>query len=77
MSTKSTANGNTGPDVISTPAGEMGEAPLEQAARDEDIGLRAFEIYLERGEEPGLELDDWLQAERELAAEGLSHAPAG
>jgi hypothetical protein len=50
---------------------------MEQAARDEDIGRRAYEIYLERGEEPGLELDDWLQAERELAAEVLSHAQAG
>jgi hypothetical protein len=37
------------------------------AARDEDIRRRAYEIYLERGaEQPGSELDDWLQAEREL-----------
>jgi len=59
------------------PAGEMGEAPLEQVARDEDIGRRAYEIYLELGEKPGLDLDDWLQAERELDAEALSHAQAG
>ena len=30
------------------------------------IGRRAYEIYLERGGEPGHELEDWLQAEREL-----------
>ncbi len=32
----------------------------------EEIRPRAYEIYLERGGLPGNELDDWLQAEREL-----------
>jgi hypothetical protein len=32
----------------------------------EEIRLRAYEIYLERGGLPGNELEDWLQAEREL-----------
>jgi hypothetical protein len=32
----------------------------------EEIRLRAYEIYLERGGLPGNELNDWLQAEREL-----------
>ncbi len=32
----------------------------------EEISVRAHEIYLERGSLPGNELDDWLQAEREL-----------
>jgi len=32
----------------------------------EEIRLRAYEIYLERGSLPGNELDDWLQAEHEL-----------
>src|ERR1700693_58797 len=36
---------------------------------------RAYEIYLERGEQPGRDLDDWLQAERELERGILS--PAG
>ena len=35
----------------------------------EEIRLRAYEIYLERGGFPGNELDDWLQAERELERE--------
>ena len=30
------------------------------------IRARAFEIFLERGQQPGCELDDWLQAEYEL-----------
>ena len=32
-----------------------------------DIRRRAYEVYLERGSVPGNELDDWLQAERELS----------
>jgi Protein of unknown function (DUF2934) len=32
----------------------------------EEISRLAYEIYLERGGEPGHDLDDWLQAEREL-----------
>ena len=39
---------------------------MGNTARDEDIRRHAYEIYLERGEEPGRELDDWLHAEREL-----------
>jgi hypothetical protein len=33
---------------------------------EEEIRRRAYEIYLERGEQPGCDLDDWLQAEREM-----------
>ena len=33
---------------------------------EEEIGRRAYEIYLERGADDGYSLDDWLQAEREL-----------
>ncbi len=32
----------------------------------EQIQLRAYEIYLERHGAPGNELEDWVQAEREL-----------
>jgi len=32
----------------------------------EEIATRAYEIYLQRGAAPGRELEDWLQAEREL-----------
>ena len=40
----------------------------------EEIRLRAYEIYLERGGLPGHELDDWLQAERELERPALAKA---
>jgi hypothetical protein len=35
---------------------------------EQQIASRAHQIFLERGAMPGLELDDWLQAERELKA---------
>ena len=31
-----------------------------------EIAMRAFEIYLSRGEWPGNDLEDWLLAERQL-----------
>ncbi len=46
------------------------QAPARESPRrevtDEEIRQRAYEIYLDRGAAPGFELDDWLQAEREL-----------
>ena len=67
MSSKPKAHGSTEPQAISTQAG-TGEVSLGNSAREreEEIRRRAYEIYLERGEQPGLDLDDWLQAEREL-----------
>jgi hypothetical protein len=56
-------------------AREVGASPIQSHPKDtsanhtptcEQISLRAHEIYLERGGLPGNELDDWLQAEREL-----------
>ncbi|MCG3148258.1 MAG: hypothetical protein PCFJNLEI_01701 [Verrucomicrobiae bacterium] len=43
--------------------------PAMQAAKGE-IAKRAHEIYLARGGTHGCDLDDWLQAERELAPKG-------
>lgn len=36
-----------------------------EPSRDE-IARRAYEVYERRGAEPGHDVDDWLQAEREL-----------
>ena len=44
-------------------AGESTALPLEERVR-----LRAHELYVERGNESGSEIDDWLQAEDEIAA---------
>ena len=37
------------------------------STREQEIRNRAYEIYLQRGGQPGSELEDWLQAERELS----------
>ena len=43
----------------------VSERPLASSCEVE-IRTRAYEIYLQRGRQPGYELEDWLQAEREL-----------
>jgi hypothetical protein len=32
----------------------------------EEIQMRAYEIYIQRGRQAGSDLDDWFQAENEL-----------
>jgi hypothetical protein len=38
----------------------------ERIISEKDIAARAYQIYVERGCQPGHEADDWLQAEYEL-----------
>ena len=38
----------------------------ERRPRREEIEVRAFQIYVDRGGAHGQDVDDWLQAEREL-----------
>lgn len=37
-----------------------------QELTEDPIRLRAYQLYEERGCEPGHDLDDWLQAEAEI-----------
>jgi hypothetical protein len=46
--------------------GKAREAPVEALPLEERIRLRAYELYVERGNQSGSELDDWLQAEDEV-----------
>lgn len=39
--------------------------PQSHPSNDE-IAVRAYELFIARGEAPGNDVDDWLQAEREL-----------
>lgn len=39
------------------------------------IRERAYELFVQRGSEPGHDLDDWLQAERELLGVELELRP--
>lgn len=58
MPTQSSTKGRT--------SKSSGRAQKENWPTIEAIQKRAYEIYLRRGEQPGHDLDDWLQAEREL-----------
>jgi hypothetical protein len=40
--------------------------PIHAAPTQDEIALRAYHIYLERGEAPGDALNDWIAAERQL-----------
>ena len=42
------------------------ELPSENLSLEEQIQRRAYELYVERGNQSGSELDDWLQAEAEI-----------
>lgn len=40
--------------------------PIAGAVSEAQIAVRAYELYLNRDSQDGADLDDWLQAEREL-----------
>ena len=42
------------------------ERPKETLSLEERIRRRAYELYVQRGNESGSELGDWLQAEEEI-----------
>jgi hypothetical protein len=42
------------------------ETPIEALPLEERIRHRAYELYVEHGNQSGSELDDWLQAEEEV-----------
>ena len=50
----------------STEKSPQTESDLEVHPTGEEIELRAYQIYVERGGADGHDVDDWLQAEREL-----------
>ena len=45
---------------------DTAEQVIKDETTPEEIRQRAFEIHIERGGIYGCDLDDWLQAEREL-----------
>jgi hypothetical protein len=50
------------------PALKAKTAATKSKPTQDQIATRAYEIYLERGSTPGDPMQDWLRAERELAA---------
>ena len=65
MASKNKSNGYSVPRKTSVQR-QTEETSARPTPSHEEIRDRAYEIYLERGDLPGDELDDWLRAEREL-----------
>ena len=65
MASQAKMIGSTDPQA-ETPVEERKD--LLDSTREEEIRNRAYEIYLQRGGQAGYEMDDWLQAERELTS---------
>jgi hypothetical protein len=38
----------------------------------EDIAHRAYQEYVQRGVEPGIDIEDWFRAEKELTGESVA-----
>jgi hypothetical protein len=76
MSSKTKANKRNDLHAILSQEAGTGEASIASGARTEEIRRRAYEIYSERGEQPGRDLDDWLQAECELEGGVVSFTQA-
>ena len=76
MSSKPKEHRNIQLHANSVTQAETTEIEVADSARHEKIRLRAYEIYLEHGEQPNHDVDDWLQAERELEPKPR-HAEAG
>ena len=67
MTLKPRGNGSTEPQATETSNGEERAASAGgNSALDGEIRRRAYQLYVERGEEHGRDLDDWLQAKREV-----------
>ena len=56
------------------PIGPLSSKVIPSMVSYEAIARRAYELFVERCREPGRDLDDWLQAERELQRTALPRA---
>ena len=66
MSSKSKEHQSVKSEATSVPQGAAVNTSAADSPRLEEIRIRAYEIYMERGGQAGHDLEDWLQAEREL-----------
>ena len=55
-----------GPMVLTSGGGSSGSS----GSMNERIAQRAYQRYEERGREDGRDLEDWLEAEREVRSRG-------
>ena len=67
MASKAKTTGSTDPTQPGTAVEESKQ--LLQSTPEQEIRNRAYEIYLQRGAGSGYEVEDWLQAEREVTTQ--------
>ena len=66
------------PKTGGTASPKIRKSPIAKNHPTQDeIALRAYHIYLQRGGAPGNELEDWTRAERELLQERSKPRPRG
>ena len=65
MVSKAKTIGDTG---TGKPATVEEKAGFLDSTREQEIRIRGYEIYLQRGGQPGHELEDWLRAELEFTS---------
>jgi DUF2934 family protein len=70
MASKAKTIGSSDPTPSGTAVAEREQ--LLQSMHEQEIRNRAYEIYLQRGAESGYEVEDWLQAEREVTTESFN-----
>jgi Protein of unknown function (DUF2934) len=63
---KRATNNNSDAGVAEAPKPNGQSAPMDIEPTEDDIRLRAYHRYLERGGEQGTDFDDWVEAERDL-----------
>jgi Protein of unknown function (DUF2934) len=70
MTSNAKTTGSTRSSQQGTPVEER--ELLQHPSDEQEIRDRAYQIYLQRGAQPGHELEDWLQAEREINEQSSS-----
>jgi len=63
---KRTSSRKKDPDGAEAPKTNGPETAPDAGPTDDDIRLRAYHRYLERGGEHGADFDDWVEAEKDL-----------
>jgi hypothetical protein len=54
--------------AVETVAPTDGASSENRSSANDSVAVRAYALFEERGREHGRDLDDWLEAERELAS---------
>ena len=68
---RSTTRKTTTKKVLTMPAPA---ATMPAAPTSDDVARRAFELFCQRGHQHGYDVQDWLQAEREVRGAAASSA---